>query len=142
MGVIEKRQSISCYVLSFAPRPSWIGIDLHGGMRLFLKGIAGCFLLLSAWQRHAIYPHESPGGRIGGLLLVQHKKTKYRERADGSPILPVFTMSKPDQADVARMKQFAETKPVFELEVENIPVFEVRKSMLEGASALDKMMHR
>lgn len=103
---------------------------------------AGKWVKLDGPAKIDIIVGERPGGRVGGLLLVQHKKTKYKERADGSPVLPVFTMSKPDMADLARMKQFAETSPAFELETENIPVFEVRKSMLEGASALDKMMRR
>ena len=99
---------------------------------------AGKWVRLNGPAKIDIVVGERPGGRVGGLLLVQNKKGKYRERPDGSPILPVFTTTKPDVGDISRMKQFISTKPEFELELDNIPVFEVKKSMLEE-SALDRM---
>ncbi len=100
---------------------------------------AGKWVKIDGPTKIDILVGERPGGRVGGLLLVQHKRTKYKERPDGSPILPVFTTIKPTPADLARMEQFVSTKPAFELEMQDIPVFEVRKSALEGTSPLDAM---
>lgn len=133
---------------------SWLNIGNHGvqnpdpeikqafGGPPVLTGAQHCYA--GKWVRFTgpakidIVVGERPGGRVGGLLLVQNKKGKYRERPDGSPILPVFTTTKPDVGDIERMKQFINTKPVFELELENIPVFEVKKSMMDE-SPLDRM---
>ncbi|MEZ0274989.1 MAG: hypothetical protein ACAH88_08795 [Roseimicrobium sp.] len=64
---------------------------------------------------------ETPGGRVGGLLMVQDKDGKYQERADGTPILPIFTTTKLEADDIkrltddpyARTVQFAADPPVF-----------------------------
>lgn len=102
---------------------------------------AGKWVRLNGPTKIDIVVGERPGGRVGGLLLVQSRKGKYRERPDGSPILPVFTTTKPDVGDIGRMKQFMATKPEFELELEDIPVFEVRKSLMDE-SPLDRMRSR
>ena len=52
---------------------------------------------------------ERPGGRVGGLLLVQAKKNKYLERPDGTPILPVFSITKPTLEDEARFKDYTDS---------------------------------
>ena len=100
---------------------------------------AGKWVKMDGPTKIDIIVGERPGGRVGGLLLVQNKRTKYKERPDGSPILPVFTTIKPTPADVARMEEFVKATPTFELEMQDIPVFEVRKSALEGSSPLDAM---
>lgn len=100
---------------------------------------AGKWVRMDGPTKIDIIVGERPGGRVGGVLLVQHKRTKYKERPDGSPILPVFTTIKPTPADIARMQEFVKAKPTFELEMQDIPVFEVRKSALESSSPLDAM---
>lgn len=95
------------------------------------RAFAGKWVKLDGTTKIDIIVGERPGGRVGGLLLVQHKKTDYKKRPDGSPILPVFTTTKPDMADITRMKEFARTAPAFELELDDIPVFELKKSAFE-----------
>ncbi|QIF06050.1 hypothetical protein G5S37_12165 [Roseimicrobium sp. ORNL1] len=64
---------------------------------------------------------ETPGGRVGGLLMVQDKNGKYEERADGTPILPIFTTTKLEIDDMKRLEddpyakavRFAKETPVF-----------------------------
>lgn len=64
---------------------------------------------------------ETPGGRVGGLLMVQDKNGKYEERADGTPILPIFTTTKMEMEDMKRLYddpyakavQLAKDTPVF-----------------------------
>ncbi len=64
---------------------------------------------------------ETPGGRVGGLLMVQDKNGKYEERADGTPILPIFATTKLEADDLKRLKddpyaravQLAPDPPVF-----------------------------
>ncbi|HSJ03353.1 MAG TPA: PA14 domain-containing protein, partial [Verrucomicrobium sp.] len=43
---------------------------------------------------------ETPGGLVGGLLMVQNKDEKYEPRADGTPILPLFTTTKLEIPDL------------------------------------------
>ncbi len=70
---------------------------------------------------------ERPGGRVGGLLLIEQRKAKYTKRPDGTPILPVFAMSPPDLADADRLSQFKNGDIPFEIASET-PVFKISKS--------------
>lgn len=60
---------------------------------------------------------ERPGGRVGGMLLIQQKNKTYEKRADGTPILPVFTLNEPRKEDWQRIKdvgyEMAKEVPVF-----------------------------
>jgi len=104
---------------------------------------AGKWVKLDGPAKVDIIVGERPGGKVGGVLLVQHRKSQYRLRPDGSPILPVLMTSPPELADFARMKAFSEAGQRFELEMNIIPVFQVgQKTLREGGSALDKMNDR
>lgn len=70
---------------------------------------AGKWVKMEGLTRIDIVVGERPGGRVGGLLLVQAKKGKYAERADGTPILPVFAIGKPTLEDEARISDYTAT---------------------------------
>ncbi len=89
---------------------------------------AGKWVRLNGPAKIDIVVGEVPGGSVGGILLCQHKKTKYRMREDGTPILPVFTTTRPDMQDMAQFRSFITKPPIFEIEMENVPVFEVKKA--------------
>lgn len=89
---------------------------------------AGRWFKLGSSAKIDIVIGERPGGRVGGVLLIQNKKTKYQERADGTAILPVFAMSQPDMADMKRISEFKNGDVPFEIAVD-IPVFKIRKSL-------------
>lgn len=36
---------------------------------------------------------ETPGGKVGGLLMCQQRETRYETRDDGTPILPLFAVT-------------------------------------------------
>ena len=78
---------------------------------------------------------ERPGGRCGGLLLVQKKDETYKMRPDGTPILPLFCTYKLDNGDRIRMKDYSKmgAQP-FEL-AEVVPIFEVRKPLMSFGPA-------
>ncbi|HEY1081337.1 MAG TPA: hypothetical protein VGE29_03695 [Prosthecobacter sp.] len=88
---------------------------------------AGRWFKFSSPAKIDIVVGERPGGRVGGVLLIQSKKTKYQLRADGTPILPVFAMSKPDMGDMKRITEFKNGDVPFEIATD-IPVFKIRKS--------------
>ncbi len=67
---------------------------------------AGRWVRMDGLTHIDIVVGERPGGRVGGLLLVQQKKGRYEERADGTPILPVFATTKPDLQDEARLREY------------------------------------
>ncbi len=71
---------------------------------------------------------ETPGGLVGGLLMVQNKDEKYEVRADGTPILPIFTTANLEMADLTRLKNDPFAKRV--QMAANPPVFGVRRSAL------------
>lgn len=75
---------------------------------------AGRWVKMDGLTHIDIVVGERPGGRVGGLLLVQAKKNKYLERADGTPILPVFSITKPTLEDEARFKDY--TNSGFEIQ--------------------------
>lgn len=89
---------------------------------------AGKWFKVSGPVRLDIVVGERPGGRVGGMLLVQNKKTKYPKRADETPILPVFSMIKPDMADMQRLASFKNGEVPFEVNPD-IPVFKIHKSI-------------
>lgn len=68
---------------------------------------------------------ERPGGRVGGVLLVQNRKEKYAKREDGTPILPVFAMSEPDMGGMKRLSEFKNGEVPFEI-ASDIPVFKIK----------------
>lgn len=70
---------------------------------------AGRWVKMDGLTHIDIVVGERPGGRVGGLLLVQAKKNKYLERPDGTPILPVFSITKPTPEDEARFKDYTES---------------------------------
>ncbi len=71
---------------------------------------------------------ETPGGLVGGLLMVQNKDEKYETRPDGTPILPLFTTTNLEMADLTRVQNDPFAKRV-QLAA-NPPVFGVRRSAL------------
>lgn len=71
---------------------------------------------------------ERPGGRVGGLLMVQNKNTNYQTRADGSPILPLFSTTRMTQADLSRISEYE--KSGFEL-ARDTPVFHINEDALK-----------
>lgn len=87
----------------------------------------GKWVKLSGSVRIDIVVGERPGGRVGGLLLVQNKKARYGQRADGTPILPVFATTKLDMEDLKRVSNYANGSTRFEIASET-PVFKPYKS--------------
>ncbi len=89
---------------------------------------AGRWVKMEGLTHIDIVVGERPGGRVGGLLLVQAKKGTYAERADGTPILPVFSMAKPTLEDEARLKDYTAAG----FEVESKPaVFSLTKDIFD-----------
>jgi|GEM_PF-7050375 len=89
------------------------------------KCLVGKWVNLSGPSKIDILVGERPGSQLGGLLLVQHRHTRYRTRADGTPILPLFVVNQPDKEDVGRMRAFAEVNAAFDLEWQDVPVFKI-----------------
>ncbi|QIF01700.1 hypothetical protein G5S37_09245 [Roseimicrobium sp. ORNL1] len=73
---------------------------------------------------------ERPGGQVGGLLLVEHRKTKYKKTDYDLPILPLFTVGRPEKEDMERMKEFSAKieNQIGGLELKNIPIFNTGKT--------------
>lgn len=71
---------------------------------------------------------ETPGGLVGGLLMVQNKDEKYEMRPDGTPVLPLFTTTRLEMADLARLKDDAFARRI--QVAPNPPLFEVKRSAL------------
>ncbi|WP_232289524.1 hypothetical protein [Verrucomicrobium spinosum] len=122
---------------------SWVpmaeGYDKDKDMRQDFKGPAisggrtaycGKWVSLNEPFRLDILVGERPGGKVGGLLLVQQQNEKYEVREDGTPILPVFTTTKLEMSDTRRLynDEFAKRVQL----ARNPPVFEVRQSGLSG----------
>lgn len=99
-------------------RQSFGGMNILNG-----KCYAGKWVRLTGPAKIDIVVGERPGGQVGGLLLVEHRKTKYKKRENGTPVLPLFTTATPDMEDLERMQQFSEANKAFGLELKNIPVF-------------------
>lgn len=122
---------------------SWVpmaeGYDKDKDMRQDFKGPAiaggrtaycGKWVSLNEPFRLDILVGERPGGKVGGLLMVQQQNEKYEVREDGTPILPVFTTTKLDTSDNKRLHndEFAKRVQL----ARNPPVFEVWQSGLSG----------
>ncbi len=91
---------------------------------------AGKWVRMEGSTRIDIIVGERPGGRVGGLLMVQAKKARYAERSDGSPILPVFSTAKFSPFDLQRLEDYSGKDRAFELARET-PVFTVSKSLFK-----------
>ncbi len=87
--------------------------------------MAGKWVNLSGAFKIDILVGERPGGQVGGLLLVESRKGKYKKTSDDLPILPLFTIGKPEKEDLERMKEFSAKieGQIGGLELKNIPIF-------------------
>ena len=109
-----------------AAKPDLEVRQLWGG-RGVLNGrcMMGKWVNLSGPFKIDILVGERPGGQVGGLLLVENRKGKYKKTDYDLPILPLFTVGKPDKEDLERMKDFS-TKiegQIGGLELKDIPIF-------------------
>lgn len=108
------------------PKPD-LEVRQPWGGRGVLNGrcISGKWVNLSAPFKIDILVGERPGGQVGGLLLVEHRKGKYKKTDYDLPILPLFCVGEPDKEDKDRMKTFAETivGQIGGLELKDIPIF-------------------
>lgn len=101
-----------------ALRQSFGGMSVLNG-----KCYAGKWTPLTGPVKIDIIVGERPGSQLGGLLMVENKRTKYRLRSNGTPVLPLFVISEPDAADRERMRAFSEANAAFGLELQHVPVF-------------------
>ena len=53
---------------------------------------------------------EHPGGRVGGVLLIQREGEEYAMEPNGRPILPIFALQPLTPDDEAMLASFAEMK--------------------------------
>ncbi|NRB75795.1 MAG: hypothetical protein HRU46_15655, partial [Verrucomicrobiales bacterium] len=108
---------------------------LDGGYRIATPGVsepftsqafangkpafAGKWVSLRGQFKLDILIGERPGGFLGGGLLVEEKSGDYEKRADGSPIIPVFSTAEFSSKDLMRLADYpydiAETTPVFKM---------------------------
>ncbi|TLD68674.1 hypothetical protein FEM03_21565 [Phragmitibacter flavus] len=87
----------------------------------------GRWIKFSGSTRIDIVVGETPGGKVGGLLMVEKKGATYERRADGTPILPLFSAVALDAGEKKGLMENAFAKRV---QVDpNMPVFEVKKSV-------------
>ncbi len=63
---------------------------------------AGKWIKLKGPAKIDILIGETPGGKMGGLLMCQKKGETYETRADGTPILPLFAVT---HAETRRVRQ-------------------------------------
>jgi len=79
--------------------------------------LAGKWTKLSGAFNIDIFVGERPGGTIGGALLVERKGEKYKKRADGTPIIPLFSVVPLSDAVKKRVADFkfgiAKETPIF-----------------------------
>lgn len=54
---------------------------------------AGKWFKASGAMKIDIMIGETPGGLVGGLLMIERRGASYEKRPDGTPILPLFTTS-------------------------------------------------
>ncbi len=87
---------------------------------------AGKWVKMEGTTRIDIVVGERPGGRVGGLLLVQARKGKYAERPDRTPILPVFSTTPVASEDLERLRKYSASG--FEV-AEETPVFGLTKDV-------------
>ena len=98
----------------------------------------GKWVRFSGPTRIDIVVGETPGGLVGGLLMIEKKGGDYERRADGTPILPLFSTVQPDMQDYKRIHEdpFGKNIQI----AKETPVFKLHRSGLEGgASGLDAL---
>ena len=54
----------------------------------------GKWIKLSGPTKIDIVIGETPGGKVGGLLMFEQKGVEYAKRSDGTPILPLFSVGR------------------------------------------------
>ncbi len=78
---------------------------------------SGKWINLKRGDEYTIIVGERPGGIMGGILMVERKGGKYAKRANGSPILPLFSLNAISASDWERIKgtgyNFSRKTPVF-----------------------------
>ena len=78
---------------------------------------SGKWVNLKQGDEFTIILGEHPGGKVGGTLMVERKGEKYKKRANGSPILPLFSIGKISDEDWKRVAasgyQFERKTPAF-----------------------------
>lgn len=89
------------------------------------RGHVGRWVRLDGPFRIDILVGERVGAQMGGVLLVENRRTAYSLRGDGSPILPPFVTRQLSQADRAAIQAFSDSPAGFPVETQNIPVFSV-----------------
>lgn len=91
---------------------------------------AGKWVRIEGSTRIDIVVGERPGGRVGGLLLVQARNGRYEERADGSPILPAFSTTPFTSFDMQRIEDYTGKDHAFDVAA-STPVFTISKSLFK-----------
>lgn len=80
--------------------------------------VAGKWVNLGGPFKLDVFVGERPGGTIGGALLIEKKSGRYKKRADGTPIIPLFTVQPLSTSTKKRLDdfefEFAKETPVFE----------------------------
>lgn len=99
------------------------------------KAHAGKWVALNGPTRIDIVVGERVGTQMGGLLMVENRRTAYNVRSDGSPILPPFVTRRLSTEDRAHIKAFSESRDGFQLEWQNLPVFRLDDSTPAPASS-------
>ena len=90
---------------------------------------AGKWVKISEPVKLDIVVGETPGGRVGGLLMVEDKNGKYEMRSDGTHILPIFTTANLEADDLKRLKEDPYAKGI--QFATDIPVFPGKKATFE-----------
>lgn len=99
------------------------------------KAYAGKWVALNGPTRIDIVVGERVGSQMGGLLMVENRRTAYNVRSDGSPILPPFVTRRLSTEDRAHLKAFSESRDGYQLEWQNLPVFRLDDSTPTPASS-------
>ncbi|GAA4422816.1 hypothetical protein [Bremerella cremea] len=81
---------------------------------------AGKWIKLKGPVKIDILIGETPGGRMGGVLMCQKKDAEYEKREDGTPILPLFAVSHAETRRVrddgfAKQYGFVNTPPLWKI---------------------------
>lgn len=92
-----------------------------GGKSLMNKSMRqGPYFKMSGKDKIRIIVGETPGGFVGGGLLIQQKDKAYTTDPQGNPILPPFVTEELSSADKERIRNIG-----VPLELTEIPVFKV-----------------
>ena len=71
---------------------------------------------------------ESPGGHMGGGLLIEQEGARYEPDGEGGVKLPPFTTEALDEQQKERLSKIRNSHGgIFPIEVENVPHFPVSK---------------